>query len=277
VRNVSSSLADSLAGANKLLASDLDGTLIPPHGVDGDGGIAELERALGACAEVAVAYVTGRSLTLAVSGVAAHRLPPPAVLVCDVGTSIFVLREGMYVPDAEYRGLMMEALEGGDAAGARAALAGLAGLEPQEDERQTDLKLSYYAPADAHGAEVAARAREILADLGAFSVVYSVDPVAGRGLLDILPAGVAKDVAVRYLHDRIGVHEDAIVYAGDSGNDEAAMLAGFRAVVVGNATDSLKERVRRRAVELGVDERLHFAEASYAAGVLEGCRRFGFL
>jgi hypothetical protein len=55
------------------------------------------------------------------------------------------------------------------------------------------------------------------------------------------------------------------------------MLSGFRVIVVGNATDALKERVRTGAHGLGIGERVHFAEASYAAGVLEGCRRFGVL
>ncbi|HUF76972.1 MAG TPA: HAD-IIB family hydrolase [Longimicrobiales bacterium] len=267
----------SRAAAAKLLASDLDGTLIPPPNHPNDGGVAELRQALERARGVAVAYVTGRSRLLALEGIRRHELPPPALLVCDVGTSVFVVEDGEYVPDPGYRELMLEALGGAEPAGARDLLAQLEGLELQEEHSQTEFKLSYYTPADARGEELAALAREVLAGAGRFNVVHSVDPHVRRGLLDVLPAGVAKDVAVRYLHDRSGVPEHALVYAGDSGNDLAAMLSGFNVVVVGNATAALKETIRREAEARGIAERVHFAEAWYAAGVLEGCRRFGIL
>ena len=267
----------SRAAATKLLASDLDGTLIPPTGHPDDGGVAELRHAVERARDLALAYVTGRSRAMALEGIRSHGLPPPVLLVCDVGTSVFVLEDHDYVPDPGYRALMLEALGGADTAGARELLDELHDLELQEERNQTEFKLSYYTPADARGEEVATRARELLRDAGRFNVVHSVDPHVERGLLDVLPAGVAKDVAVRYLHDRSGVPEHALVYAGDSGNDLAAMLSGFNVIVVGNAADALKETILRQAGARGIAERVHFAEAWYAAGVLEGCRRFGIL
>jgi HAD superfamily hydrolase (TIGR01484 family) len=267
----------SQAAAHKLLASDLDGTLIPPAHVPGDGGVAVLRHALGRATDLTVAYVTGRSRALALEGIQLHELPPPQILVCDVGTSVFVAEGGDYVPDDGYRALMREALGGAEPGHARNLLAELEDLELQEDHSQTEFKLSYYTPADARGEELAALARELLGGVGTFNVVHSLDPHVRRGLLDVLPAGVAKDVAVRYLHDCSGVAEDALLYAGDSGNDLSAMLSGFRVVVVSNATDELKDTVRAQAEARGIAERVHFAEASYAAGVLEGCRRFGIV
>ena len=267
----------SRTAAHKLLASDLDGTLIPPAHVVGDGGVAELRQAVEGATGLGLAYVTGRSRALALDGIRQHRLPPPQLLVCDVGTSVFVAGEHDWVPDPAYRALMLEALGGAEPGGAQGLLAELEGLELQEEHAQTEFKLSYYTPADARGEELAALARELLGEVGRYNVVHSVDPVAGRGLLDVLPAGVAKDVAVRYLHDRSGVAEDALVYAGDSGNDLAAMLSGFNVVVVGNAASALKDTVRAQAEARGLAGRVHFARASYAAGVLEGCRRFGTL
>ena len=267
----------SRAAAHKLLASDLDGTLIPPAHVTDDGGVAELRHAVERADGLGVAYVTGRSLGLAVHGIRRYELPPPQLLVCDVGTSVFVAEGGEWVPDQGYRALMLEALGGAAPGSAGRVLHEIEGLERQEDPNQTEFKLSYYTPGDARGEELAAVARERLDEVGSFNVVHSFDPVSGRGLLDVLPAGVAKDVAVRWLHDRSGIPEDALVYAGDSGNDLAAMLSGFNVVVVGNAADALKETVRTQAETRGISGRVHFAAASYAAGVLEGCRRFGIL
>jgi hydroxymethylpyrimidine pyrophosphatase-like HAD family hydrolase len=101
--------------------------------------------------------------------------------------------------------------------------------------------------------------------------------VTDRGLLDVLPAEIAKDYAVRYLHDRSGVDEDHLVYAGDSGNDRAAMLTGFRVIVVGNADEELKKDLGIESVAQGIAERIYFAEHPYARGVLEGLRHFGAL
>ena len=267
----------SRTAAHKLLASDLDGTVIPPPGHADDGGVAELRHAVERARDVAVAYVTGRSRPLALEGLRRHALPPPEMLVCDVGPSLFVREGDDYVPDPGYRELMLGALGGARTAGARELLSELEGLELQEEHSQTEFKLSYYTPADARGEELASLARALLGATGPFNVVHSVDPHARRGLLDVLPAGVAKDVAVRYLHDRSGVSEHALVYAGDSGNDLAALLSGFNVIVVGNAAPALEEAIRRQAEARGIAERVHFADAWYAAGVLEGCRSFGIL
>lgn len=260
-----------------LLASDLDGTLIPPAGVEGDGGVAELRAALHSRAGM-LAYVTGRHLRLALRGIELHGLPMPHVLVCDVGTSLYLRREGGWEPDAGYRARMLSALGSARPAALRDRLARVAGLRLQEPEKQAEFKLSYYAPVGPEGEALAREAGDLLRETGgSVNVVYSVDPVQGTGLIDVLPAGVAKDTAVRYLHDRSGIPEERLVYAGDSGNDRAAMLSGFNVVVVGNAPDAFKEAIRSEAEGLGIGSRVYVADTSYARGVLEGCRHFGVL
>ena len=93
----------------------------------------------------------------------------------------------------------------------------------------------------------------------------------------MLPADIAKDHAVRYLHDHLGIDEDHLVYAGDSGNDRAAMLTGYRVIVVGNADAALKQDLADESAVRGITERFYFAERPYAAGVLEGLRHFSFV
>lgn len=263
--------------ATFLLASDLDGTLIPPPGVGGDGGVVALRAALRE-RRGRLAYVTGRHLALALEGIEAHDLPMPDVLVCDVGTSLFVLTETGYEQDAGYRAVMSTAAGGVELSSLGRTLETVDGLRPQEPEKQAAFKLSYYAPGGEEGEALAARVTETLADSAAsVNVVYSVDAVAGVGLIDVLPAGIAKDTAVRYLHDRSGLPDERLVYAGDSGNDRAAMLSGFNVVVVGNAADRFKRSILHEAHERGLGDRVYVAEAFYAAGVLEGCRHYGLL
>ncbi len=261
-----------------LLASDLDGTLIPPPDVRDDGGITELAQALDARSDVVVAYVTGRHLELSLAGVALHSLPIPDVLVCDVGTSVFLRETAHFVPDAGYRERMVSALGAGDLSAVRERLVDVEGIVPQEEEKQAEFKLSYYVDGGDRGSAIAERVNELAhGALDAVNVVYSVDAAVGRGLLDILPAGVAKDTALAYLTERLELPRDRVTFAGDSGNDLAALLSGFNAVLVGNASSELKESVRTGARARNLGERVYVARAAYARGVLEGARRFGVL
>jgi hydroxymethylpyrimidine pyrophosphatase-like HAD family hydrolase len=158
----------------------------------------------------------------------------------------------------------------------RAAIGHIDGLQLQEEEKQAEFKVSFYTEGRPESLLRVVESR--LAEAGAkVNLVASHDPVGNRGLLDVLPAGIAKDRAVRYLHDASGVQEKNLVYAGDSGNDRAAMLVGYRTIVVGNAESDLKDELARESALRGISERIYFSEHPYARGVLEGLRHFGLL
>jgi sucrose-phosphate synthase len=62
---------------------------------------------------------------------------------------------------------------------------------------------------------------------------------------------------------------DDVLVAGDSGNDADMLRSGVLGVVVKNHSSELRY-LRGR-------ERIHFAEDSYARGILEGIEHHGFL
>ena len=260
-----------------LLASDLDGTLIPLERTpERLREVEQLVASIEAAEELQLAYVTGRHLELGLEGIREVGLPEPEWFVCDVGTSVYHRSGDAFEADDRYRAAMRGALGGLGGSDVRAALASVDGITLQEEEKQGEFKVSYYtrgrhepfvdpvrAQLDAVGAKV--------------NLVASFDPVSGRGLLDVLPAGVAKDYAVRYLHDHSGVDGGRLVYAGDSGNDRAAMLSGYKVIVVGNADPALKEDLSAESAVRGLTDRIYFAAHPYARGVLEGLRHFGFV
>lgn len=262
-----------------LLASDMDGTVIPLEDTPRRREeVAEFRAAVQEAVDLTLAYVTGRDLPLALKGITQFELPEPDILVCDVGTSVYHATATGYELDGTYVRLMEEARGGLDVREIRQEMAGVTELLLQPEDRQTESKLSYWLSPEANHGEVLDAVEEVLHRLGgSIQAVYSVGAPHGRGLLDLLPTGVAKDFAIRYLHDHTGVHSEDLVYAGDSGNDLAAMLTGFKVVVVANATGELREKLTDRGGELGISDRLFFAKASFAAGVLEGCRHFGIL
>jgi sucrose-6-phosphatase len=262
-----------------LLASDMDGTVIPlEEGACWAADVAELRRAVEERPDLLLAYVTGRDFDLARRGIERFHLPTPHLLVCDVGSSLYHGSTDGFRADEEYAARMEEALGGLSLAEIRERLAALSGIALQPEERQSSFKVSYFLPpGEDHPATLTTVRRRLEALKDRLQTVYSVRARDGTGLLDVLPAGVAKDFALHYLHDHTGVDEDRLVFAGDSGNDMEAMLAGFKVIVVGNAPDDLKEELKRRAGEEGIQERLYFAKTPYAGGVLEGCRHFGIL
>jgi HAD superfamily hydrolase (TIGR01484 family) len=262
-----------------MLASDLDGTLIPTDVDDARAEEIRTFRDVMGSRGLTLAYVTGRGRDLALKGIQRVGLPLPDVLVCDVGTSVWVRRDGhdAWFVDEAYQQRMREALGGIARADIVGSIGALEGLELQEPPKQTDFKISYY---------VAPERLDALRDnvgerLAGFPVppkaIWSHDPYSGRMLLDVLPRNVAKHVALGHLREQHGHALDEIVYAGDSGNDFDALLSGHPAIVVANAPEVLKEQIRQEARAAGTLDRVYFAERPFAGGVIEGLRHFGAL
>lgn len=257
-----------------LVASDLDGTLIPPEDTEvRREEVRTFARRVSGRDDLVLAYVTGRHVDFATEGIRRWDLPEPDLLVCDVGTTLYRGTDHD-AADPDYRAAMREALGGTTADRLREVLRAEEGVELQEEEKQGEFKASAYLPAGAEGRRIRARVAERLRASGVRArAVASVDPLDGRGLLDLLPAGVSKGFAVRWLHDHAAVREERLVYAGDSGNDRDAMLAGYHVVVVANAPEALKRELRGEATVEQL-ERIYFARARYAAGVTEGLRHW---
>ena len=134
--------------------------------------------------------------------------------------------------------------------------------------------MSYYT-ARRLPTEVVDEVERRVAALGRARMVVSLDERSDRGLLDVLPDGVGKATAVAYLRDRLDLAEEALVFAGDSGNDRDALLLPCPSIVVANAPASLKADLQAEADGAGTGDRLYFARSPFASGVVEGLRHFG--
>jgi HAD superfamily hydrolase (TIGR01484 family) len=261
----------------RYLASDLDGTLIPPA-LDAErrGEIAVFASAAGRRA-LRLVYITGRHLPLALEGIRAAGLPWPDRIFCDVGTSLYGRERGTYVLDMPFRHTMTEALGMAAMPRIRGLLSAVAGLELQEEAKQAEFKLSYYLRGPDRS-DTAQEVRDRLLPLDTrVAIISSEDPVTGAGLMDILPHAAGKRQALGWLCHSLGLEPADVLCAGDSGNDRDALTSGHPAVLVGNAPDSLRAELAEEVRTTGVEGRLYFARAPFAAGVIEGCRHFGFL
>lgn len=266
----------------RLLATDLDRTLLPNGDAVESPGVRARLAELVARHGIRLAYVTGRHRALVEEAIRTFELPRPDLVITDVGTTIHRIEGDAWVPDERWAERLGECWEPGDAARARGVLATEAGVVPQEAERQGEFKESYFTPLWSDPGVEVQRIRERLAEANVDAeVIHSIDDAASTGLLDLLPAGAGKRAAIEYLLEVSGLSPGEVLFAGDSGNDLDALVAGFPGVLVANASDEVREAARARSREAGTEAMLHLArgmgaglDGNYAAGIVEGLAHF---
>lgn len=269
----------SRLGPPRVLATDLDGTLIPlpdnPGNVD---ALAELRRWRDRLS-FAWIFATGRHFESVLDAIRGYDLPSPDWIVCDVGAAVYRRLDGDdgFAPFGDYARHLRDVTRGVDRSAVEHLLAGIDGLEPQPPEHQQPFKISYESAGEAVSELVSEINERIACAALPYACTGSLDPFAHCGLLDVLPQGVSKAYALHWLTDHAHFRPEDVVFAGDSGNDLPALTGGFRAVIVANASPGLRHQAEAVLHEHGGDGRLYAAEGSATTGVLEGCRFFGLI
>ena len=185
--------------------------------------------AINASSGLMLAYVTGRHLSLAQQGIKELGLPAPHWFVCDVGTSIYQRTNGgLSSLDEIYRQAMTVGVwRTREAKKSDAPSGTIDGLELQEEGKQGEFKVSYYT---------AGRPEPIVGNgEGASRQGGRPGQPSWRATTRLTSAGswmCCRPASQRttlfvFLHDHAGVDEEHLVYAGDSGNDRAALLTAL--------------------------------------------------
>lgn len=264
----------------RILATDLDRTLLPNGKWQPDAEAIELFNRLTEEQEVLVVYVTGRNLQLTEQAISEFGVRHPDVLCGDVGTTIRQYRNGNWTFDEGWTDLVHTSCPKWDAASIREAVADIPGIREQESEHLNPFKQSYYVDHE--------QREEILAGVdarvkGKFDevIIYSFDSQDGKGLLDFLPHRATKQTALEYVAQEFGAAMEDVVFCGDSGNDIFPLTAGFRGVLVRNADEQLVDNVRRAMTENPKLD-VYFASGDfrglngyYTSGVIEGAYYYG--
>ncbi|QDU10997.1 malto-oligosyltrehalose trehalohydrolase [Gimesia aquarii] len=266
----------AVASRGHILATDLDGTFIP---LDNNAQNCSDLRILTSQFEAhgnSLIFVTGRHFESVTQAIQEFQLPQPDWIICDVGTSIFQRQDsGTFTPVTAYQDYQDQIITSLPLAALRERLQNISGLQLQEPEKQGRFKLSFYADASQLD-ELVDLIQQILDESDApYSIIHSIDPFNGDGLIDLLPATVSKAHALEWWSETFELNPQDIVFAGDSGNDLTALTAGYRTILVGNADRSLAQRVHNLHRESGWNNRLYLAHGTATSGVLEGCRWFG--
>jgi len=264
----------------KILATDLDRTLLPNGSWPADPNAIALFNELTEKHEVLVVYVTGRNLNLAENAIREYGIRYPDVLIGDVGTSIRKYQQGKWHPDLGWEAHVRQSSPRWDAEAIRTMVAGVDGLTEQEREHCGPFKQSYYVEHD-RNEDILKVVDERVKGKYDEVIVYSYDSQSGDGLLDFLPRSATKQTALEYIADELGANKTDVVFCGDSGNDVFPLTAGFSGVLVRNADDQLVANVMQ-ASEANPELRVYFAKGGfkdlngyYTSGVIEGAYHYG--
>ena len=263
----------------KILATDLDRTLLPNGHWQADREAISLFNELTEKHGVLVVYVTGRNLALTEQAIKQYGVRYPDILCGDVGTSIRKRENGEWAVDTGWIERVKRESPAWNAMEIKKAIAGVAGIREQESEHLNQFKQSYYVEHEKRE-QVLAEIHELVEGKFDEVIVYSFDSQNGNGLLDFLPASATKQTALEYIAQEYGVAKQDVIFCGDSGNDIFPLTAGFSGVLVKNADDQLVDNVKKAMIE-NPELKVYFArgdfrglKGNYTSGVIEGAYHY---
>lgn len=238
---------------DRIIITDLDNTL-----TGDDDALRELQEVLNQHENIGFGISTGRRLDGAMNLIERLSLPRPDLIETDSGTQLH------YGPrltaDLSWRKQIGFAWE---PQRVREVLDPLPGVNLQDDESQSEFKVSYQIDP-----EVSPSQRDIKKALREVGVRAKV--VLSLGMfLDIIPVRGGSDLSIRHVLWKWGFSPENVLVAGDSGNDIGMLLGRSLGVVVANHGPEM-EVLRDRP-------RVYFAEGSHARGILEGIHYYQFL
>jgi sucrose-6F-phosphate phosphohydrolase len=261
--------------AAAVLATDLDGTLIPLN--DSKDNIDDLIRLKNELSnkQISLVYATGRHFESVLEAMQQYSLPKPEWIVCDVGSTIYKRSGDSYKIFNAYEAHLKKSAGSIDRQTIEKLISKIEALTLQPEDHQQQFKISYQCEANMVNQLVEKVDACLKEQALPYECMGSLDPFLNRGLLDVMPRGVSKAYALLWLSTHANFHPDEVVYAGDSGNDYAALVSGFRAIIVANGSPGLVQKVVASLSERKLSDRLYVARGKASTGVLEGCQHFG--
>jgi sucrose-6F-phosphate phosphohydrolase len=230
-----------------ILATDLDGTFL--------GGSNQHKQQLYELIRndrsICLVFVTGRGLESVESVLADPIIPAPDYIICDVGATIVNGYTKVPIQPIQYEIEM--AWPGTELV--REQLAGMPGLTYQEVPQHR--RCSFFMEDENLLNAVKKRLTGLECD-----VVFS-----GGKFLDILPRAVNKGTTLVKLVAHLEADGSEVLVAGDTMNDHALYVCGYKGVVVGGAEQKLVNLA-------AVLEKVFVANEGGAGGILEAFHHF---
>lgn len=264
----------------KILATDLDRTLLPNGSWKADKDAISLFNKLTERNDILVVYITGRNLALTEKAITEYGVRYPNILCGDVGTTIRKFENNKWEFDNGWVDYVKSESPKWNLQAIKKSVLGVNGIKEQESEHQNQFKQSYYVQHEKKDlilSEINSRVKGKYDEV----IIYSFDSENAIGLLDILPDSATKQTALEYVSKQYNTKKDEVVFCGDSGNDILPLTAGFSGVLVKNADEQLVDNIKK-TLDLNPALKVYFAKGNfkglngyYTSGVIEGAYHYG--
>lgn len=278
-----------------LLASDLDGTLLPNTGYSWQEKLYDCfhEYVTNKNNGFELVYISGRDLGLVLKAIHDFRLPIPSVIATDVGSTIYIPNgegsafaraaqdslQAHWQKDRQWQEEMRDDFAGLSNTDIQSLVAEKFALTAQEAARQTNFKISYYLPSWDGDLSLREELTDFLSSKGLrinviLSSSHNHESDENLGLLDILPLKASKESALSWIHQKYFKSEKKLLFAGDSGNDLLALSSSVPAVLVANAEKAVRMHLHELCAQRGTEKSIYYARGNYLAGILEAISYF---
>ncbi len=263
----------------KLLATDLDRTLLPNGSQKKDASVYAQLRSLFLQKKITIIYVTGRRKEQIQSVIQKYNLPRPLYCITNVGTQIYRYERGRYILDEGWQTVLRRKWKEGSAQSISKALTKSTLLKPQSKVTQNEFKRSFLASPTVSKTTIITEIRKTLQGIIThYDITYSIDVARNIAQIDIMPKNVNKKEALRYLLQ--SMKRVDVVVSGDSGNDLSMLQSVWKSILVKNASDSVKKAYqsksfssKKRYIATG----LFGINGNYASGIVEGLIQYRWL
>lgn len=264
----------------RIVAADLDRTVIPNGPAEDDNSVRHLSHALNS-GGLGIIYVTARNIDSVKRAIAEYELPVPSAVIGQVGATIHIHDEGEFCLLGIWHDAVMTKCKKWSREVIEGELSHIAELEIQAPKEQHQFKLSYiiddYEKMDAVVPRVVQRVRECAGNDA--EVIASRDLNSGVAYVDIMPAAVSKFSALEFYREEIGFSQEQFLCAGDSENDLSVLLSTYPCVVVGNADNLLKDTVlsSKEGVSAIIASGRFGNSGNYGSGIVEALIEHGWI
>ncbi len=241
----------------------MDGTFIPDN-PESKIAVNELKKYLKQ-KNFKIIYVTGRSLSGTKDAIIKFSLPKPSSIICDVGTTIYHKKFGIYLKDKNYSTVLDNICINEGTGCIFKKVEEIKNIVPQEKFRQKRHKISFYYDINEYNYKDLSKKLSFQN----WEIVTSHDN-RGVGFLDVLPKGINKLAAINWYIENFNIKRENVFFAGDSGNDLAVFESDIKSIVVNNCSNDIKNLVKER-------KNIYISSSNSTKGVLEGLVSFGIL
>ena len=234
-----------MTGLRRVLATDIDGTLVGYGGEDGFSQFVHDHPGL------AVVYLTGRTRHNAEAVIRRYGFPPPIAIATEVGAEIY-WGKNMVLDDI----WAFQLRQNWSPRQVRKSLESLDGVHYRG--RSSHWRLAFNVD---HESKIEVVRRRLDQQRVSARVLWD----AHDGRLDVLPARARKCRALNHILTRVSIRPRQCFVAGDGENDRDLMEGRFPGVVVANAVSNLRH-LQTEAIWL--------SQHPGALGVVDGLRRW---